>query len=270
MANLSLEHGNSDGSCLAYVWLGSVLGTHFGDYQAGFRFGKLGLRSGREARLDRFRARVYLVFAVHVAHWTQPLATSRAFLRRAFEAATGSGDLTYAAYSCIDLITHLLASGDPLDEVEREAENGLEFAQEGGVRSCRRQSSLSQLRLIRTLRGLTADFPPSTMQQFDESRVRAHLESNRELSICACWYWIRKLQARVLAGDYAAALAAASKAKPLLWTAPTQIELAEYHFYGALARAAHYDEAPAEERSQHLASSGRSSQADRGLGEELP
>jgi hypothetical protein len=31
MAALSLEHGNSDGSCLAYAWLGSVLGMYFGD-----------------------------------------------------------------------------------------------------------------------------------------------------------------------------------------------------------------------------------------------
>ena len=28
----------------------------------------------------------------------------------------------------------------------------------------------------------------------------------------ACWYWIRKLQARYIAGDYAAAMDAASKA----------------------------------------------------------
>src|SRR5258707_11338838 len=31
MAILSLEHGNSDGSSLAYAWLGGVLGTYFGD-----------------------------------------------------------------------------------------------------------------------------------------------------------------------------------------------------------------------------------------------
>ena len=74
MATLSLEHGNSDGSCLAYAWLGGVLGTYFGEYQAGFRFGKLGLDLVEKHGLDRFRARVYLVFAVHVAHWTQPLA----------------------------------------------------------------------------------------------------------------------------------------------------------------------------------------------------
>jgi predicted ATPase len=61
MAALSLEHGNCDGSCLAYAWLGSVLGMYFGDYQAGFRFGRLGLDLVEKRGLDRFRARVYLV-----------------------------------------------------------------------------------------------------------------------------------------------------------------------------------------------------------------
>ena len=32
--NLSLERGNCDGSCFAYVWLGMVAGPRFGDYQA--------------------------------------------------------------------------------------------------------------------------------------------------------------------------------------------------------------------------------------------
>src|SRR5260221_9099689 len=41
MANLSLEYGNCDGSCLGYVWLGGGLGTFFGGYPAGVRFGKL-------------------------------------------------------------------------------------------------------------------------------------------------------------------------------------------------------------------------------------
>ena len=46
MVNLSLEHGNSDGSCHAYGWVGMLLGPRFGDYPSGFRFGKLGRRSG--------------------------------------------------------------------------------------------------------------------------------------------------------------------------------------------------------------------------------
>src|SRR5207237_2767866 len=87
MATLSLEHGNSDGSCLAYAWLGGVLGTYFGDYQAGFRFGRLGVALVAQHWLDRFTPPVDLVSAVHVAHWTQQLKICRAFLRRAFQAA---------------------------------------------------------------------------------------------------------------------------------------------------------------------------------------
>ncbi len=252
MAALSLEHGNSDGSCLAYVWLGSVLGMYFGDYQAGFRFGKLGLDLVEKRGLDRFRARVYLVFAVHVAHWTQPLATSRAFLRRAFEAAQEAGDLSYAAYSCIDLTAHLFASGAPLDQVEREAEIGIKFAQDVGFGLADNNLTV-QFRLVRMLRGLTLDFGSFNDATFDESRLVQRFENNRELSICACWYWICKLQAGIYVSDSVAAIAATTKVSPLLWTAPTQIEQSEYQFYGALAQAARCDEAPAEERSQHLA-----------------
>ena len=48
-------------------------------------------------------------------------------------------------------------------------------------------------------------------------------------------YWIRKLQARILADDYAAAAAAAAKAERLLWMSPAIFERADYHFYAALA-----------------------------------
>jgi len=251
MATLSLEHGNSDGSCLAYAWLGGVLGTYFGDYQAGFRFGKLGLDLVEKHRLDRFSARVYLVFAVHVAHWTQQLKICRAFLRRAFQAAQDAGDLSYAAYACIDLITNRFATGDPLGEVEREAEDGLEFARKvrfGLAGDC----ITGQLRLIRTLRGLTPDFNCFNDADFDEDSFSRRLESNPQLAIGACWYWIRKLQGCVYAGDSASATAAAAKVESLLWTAPTQFEHAEYHFYAALARAGRCDTSAVEERSEHL------------------
>src|SRR5262249_56621093 len=35
--NLSLEHGNSDGSCFAYVIVGTVAGARFVDYHTAFR-----------------------------------------------------------------------------------------------------------------------------------------------------------------------------------------------------------------------------------------
>ena len=72
------------------------------------------------------------------------------------------------------------------------------------------------------------------------------------LALPECRYWIRKLQARVYANDYASAIEAASKAQRLLWTSPSFFEVAEYHFYGALARAGQYDASSAEERPQRM------------------
>ena len=36
-----------------------------------------------------------------------------------------------------------------------------------------------------------------------------------------CWYWVRKLQARFFAGDFASAIEASLKALPLLWRSPS-------------------------------------------------
>jgi len=59
------------------------------------------------------------------------------------------------------------------------------------------------------------------------------------------------MQARFWANEPAAALAAATKARGLLWTSRSLIEHVEYHFYGAVARAALCNEA-AETSAPHL------------------
>jgi PAS domain S-box-containing protein len=251
MTILSLDHGNADGSCLAYAWVGGVLGTHFGDYQAGFRFARTAVDLVEKRALDRFRARVYLVFAAHVAHWTQPLKQRHDLLRRAFKAAQEAGDYTYAAYSCVDLITNLLASGEPLGEVEREAEVALNFAENVQFKLIV-DVITAQLKLIRMLRGLTPHFSFFDGAALDEARFEQRLETDPQLSVAACWYWIRKLQACVFAGEATSAVAAASRAAIVLWRVPTQFELAEYHFYAGLARAAYCNTVPAAQRSEHL------------------
>src|SRR5437016_1152617 len=250
MANLSLEHGNSDGSCFAYVVLGMLLGPRFGNYRAGFSFGKLGLDLVEQRGLRRFEARVYMIFGNLVIPWTQPIRSGRSLVRRAFDVANRLGDLTFAGYSRNHLITNLLATGEPLGEVLREAETGLEFARQlrfGYVADI----ITGQLRLIRTLCGLTPQFDSFNDTEFDESRFEQHLAEDPWLRLVACWYFIRKLQARFLAGAYGAAIEAAENARRLLWTSSKTFELADYQFYAALARAALCDAASAPHRAQH-------------------
>ncbi len=135
--------------------------------------------------------------------------------------------------------------------MQQEAEIRLEF-----VRKTRFglvvDTLTAQLQLIRTLRGLTSDFSSFNDARFDENQFEQHLEADPRLAFATCWYWVRKLQGRFFAGDYASAIAAAAKAQALLWTSPSFFETAEYHFYAALARSALYGAASADERVQHL------------------
>jgi PAS domain S-box-containing protein len=251
MVNLSLTHGNSDGSCYAYALLGAVLGSNLGQYQAGFRFGKLALDLVEKRGLGRFKGRVYSCFGHHILPWTQHLHNGRAWNRLGFNAAKETGDLAFAAFCCSNMVANLLAGGDPLEEVQREAENGLQFAQkmQFGLVS---DYITAQLRFIRTLRGLTPKFGSFSDAEFDESQFEQHLEGNPGLAIAACRYWIRKLQARFYAEDYASAIESASKAQVILRRSQTFFDVAEYPFYSALAHAASYASASPDARTRHL------------------
>ncbi|MEX3985350.1 AAA family ATPase [Paraburkholderia sp. EG287A] len=250
MINLSLERGNADASSFAYASLGLIAGPRFGDYETGYRFGRLGYELVERRGLKRFQAATYLLFGNLVLPWKRPVRAGRELLRRAFEAANRSGDLNFAAHCCNQLNTNLLAAGDPLEEVQGEAERGLAFAQKMRFGASIDVIS-AQLGLVRTLRGLTPVFGRFDDANFDELRIERRFTENPDLAMAECWYWIRKLQARFFAGDHGAAVDAALRARRLLWVSLT-FELAEYHFYGALSRAASFDMATAEERQVHL------------------
>ena len=251
MANLSLEHGNTDGSCLAYVGLGVVLGPYFGEFQAAYRFGQLGVDLVEKRGLDRFKGLVYVVFGGLVNPWTRHVRTGRPLLRRVFDAAHEVGDLNCAVYSYLHLVPHLLASGDPLGEVQREAEAGLDFVRQVRFGHAVRTIT-AQLQLIRTLRGRTLRFGSFDDSGFDEEQFERHFEQDPRMAISACRYWVRKLQARLIAGDYAGAIAAAAHAEPSIWASVGFFDQAEYRYYAALAHSALCDGASAAERVQHL------------------
>ena len=108
---------------------------------------------------------------------------------------------------------------------------------------------MSQQRFIATMQGRTATFSTFSDAQFDEAAFEAQLTGDR-MTMMVCFYWILKLKARFLSGDYAEALAAADKAKPLLWAAAVQIQLLDYFYYTALTVAALYENASADEQTE--------------------
>src|SRR5712675_2390333 len=88
----------------------------------------------------------------------------------------------------------------------------------------------------------------ATFSTFSDATFEAQLTGDR-MTLMIAWYWILKLKARFLSGDYADALAAADKVKPLLSAAAAQIQLLDYFYYTALTVAALYENASADEQS---------------------
>lgn len=252
LVTLSLEHGNCDGSCFGYVWLAMFAGPRFNNYKDAFRFAQLGYDLVEQRGLTRYQARTYMNVGCTVLPWVKHVASGRDLIRRAFDAAYRVGDLTFASYSCDQIVTNYLAVGDPLAEVQTECENGLAFARQHGfglvVELC-----AAQLGLIRSMRGLTPRVGVLDYEGYTESETELRFSSNRNLALAEFYYWTRKSQARFLAGDRAAAVEASLHADPLAWTSSGQFETAEHPLYGALSHAAAWDVASDEQRPKHLA-----------------
>jgi len=240
MVNVSMQHGTSGASAYACTHFGLILGRAFHRYREGYGFGRLACDLVEKYVLISSQAKVYGTMGV-VAFWTQPVATAIDFERACFRTASETGDLTWACYSIFESVTVLLLRNDPLDAVLRESERGLDFvrkARYGDVADI----IANQQRFIATMQGRTATFSTFSDEQFDEAAFEAQLTGDR-MPMMICWYWIGKLKARFLSGGYVEAVAAADKAKALLWCAFGQTVLVDYYYYTVLTVAALFENA---------------------------
>jgi PAS domain S-box-containing protein len=244
MVNISLQHGTSGAS--AYAGFGFILGPVFHRYRDGYRFAKLACDLVGKDGFLADQALVYIETG-HVAVWTQPIETAIDFHRVAFRTATETGDLTTACYSALHCTRDLLLRGDPLDTVWHESERSLDFVRKARYHDAADAIVCNQ-RFIAAMQGRTANLSTFSDSQFDEAAFEAQLTDDRTSSM-VCAYWIIKLQARFLAGDYVVALDAAQRAQPQLWALVGVFQLLDYFYYKALTVAALYENASADEQA---------------------
>jgi PAS domain S-box-containing protein len=247
MANVSMQHGASGAAAHAYGFWGIVLASVFHRYRDAFGFAKLACDLVEKHGFIAYRSKVYLAMAA-VAFWTQPIANVIAYMRTGFRTAIETGDLYFACYGMHGRITSLLLRSDPLDVVWRESEMALDLAREAKYGDTSR-IIISQQRFIAAMQGRTVTLSTFSDAQFDEATFEARLTGDC-MSLTIAWYWILKLKARFLSGDYAEALAAANKAKPLLLATHVLIELLDYFYYTALTVSALYENASGDEQQE--------------------
>src|SRR5699024_10681691 len=113
-----------------------------------------------------------------------------------------------------------------------------------------RELTLPYRQIVRCLTGRTAG--PSSFEdgEFNESR---YLKDAKDNWTALALYWINRLQAAYLAGDYETARMSAAEATKSLPSVMGMIREAEYVFYAALTFGALGRGAPEQERSAMLA-----------------
>jgi tetratricopeptide (TPR) repeat protein len=246
MVKLSVQHGTSKDSALAYAAWGTLLAGVFHRYDEGYRFAKLACDLVEKHGFIVSQASVYVATGM-VAVWTQSIGTAIDFWRKGFRAAYETGGPTWACYCMFQTVSYRLLRNDPLDEVEPEADTALDFVRKAKFGDAT-DIVVSQQRFIATMQGRTATFSTFDDAHFDEATFEAQLTGNR-MPLVICWYSILKLKARFLSGDYQEALDAANKVKVLLPAAAGQFMLLDYFYYAALTLAALYENATTDEQN---------------------
>jgi predicted ATPase/signal transduction histidine kinase len=223
MVKLSIDFGHSS-SCIGYGSLGIVLGPAFGRYQDGERFARVAVAVTEKHGFLVHRPGAYVLLQM-ASLWTRTINEALACLDIVDKTAAETGEVVFACISAEHRVTNLLARGDRLDLIWSESVNSLTFVRKKGYAHIV-DILLATQSFIATLRGATS---------LDSLICDETALLRTRIPVVECFYRILQLQFYYLMGDAAAAVDAAQRAKPLLWSARCHIQAGTFQFYRALA-----------------------------------
>ena len=228
---LSLRHGRARSTPIGEALYGLGVSAFLGARRAGFRFGELAVLNAEKSDNPVVENQVLLIYAAFVRFWAGRLVDDEPLLRRGYELSRKCGDMLFANFHILGLMSHGLARGAPLGELQQLIEWGEDL-----IRRSRDTYSLDTIEkwrdVVAALRGpriLGAETPESLLPREGEQAENPTSECYRRVMLC---------QFRWFAGDAVGALAAGREAERIIWRAPGHLIVQEHAFYYGLALAA--------------------------------
>ncbi|MDC3959849.1 AAA family ATPase [Polyangium jinanense] len=197
-ANISLEHGHADESIYGYMLYGMHLATSLGRYAEAGAFGKLALRLDERRGSAGEPCRLNFVYGSY-AHFLEPIPDVLGYLRKAYRTGLATGDYIYLSYACSHIVLLRLALGDPLKDVDEEAERLLALMERTKVASSIAVQTLVR-RILAALAGRTIDVRSLSGDGFDEDTFVASLRE-RGVHFALSWYRAARITLAFLNGD---------------------------------------------------------------------
>lgn len=146
MVELTLDHGASPESTHGLAWFGAIISDKYDAYEDGLSF-----CLAARALVDKYgfeEHRTSVLLAVdQVAPWTRPLSFSLERVREALDAAHAAGDVGWMCYARNHLVSDLIAMGEEIPNIRREAEESIAVTRRFGYTDIEHILA-AQLRLV--------------------------------------------------------------------------------------------------------------------------
>ncbi|WP_170975840.1 ATP-binding sensor histidine kinase [Rhizobium sp. FY34] len=146
MVELTLDHGASPESTHGLAWFGAMISDKYDAYADGLSF-SLAAR----AILDKYgfeEHRTSVLLAVdQVSPWTRSMPYALERVREALDAAHAAGDVGWMCYARNHLVSDLIAMGEEIPKIRREAEESIAVTRRFGYTDIEHILA-AQLRLV--------------------------------------------------------------------------------------------------------------------------
>ena len=115
LVNLSIQHGNTKISPIAYAWHGSTITAISEEFNLAWQFGQVAIRlNEQKIHNSAIACKLYNMVANFISPFNSPLKECLPSLRQAYSLGLESGDKLYASYSIINELRTALSTGMPL------------------------------------------------------------------------------------------------------------------------------------------------------------
>jgi predicted ATPase/signal transduction histidine kinase/tRNA A-37 threonylcarbamoyl transferase component Bud32 len=248
MVRLSVKYGNCAPSSYGYSIYGAMLCDKFGDIEAGYRFGLLGLSLLDHMNANSYRCKVSYIFNAMIQHFKEHDKKTITPLQYGMQSGLQTGDIEFASYCNWTIAINLFLSGNNLEIINRNIFNYFMLTQ---------QLKMTAVALsIGAIRQAIFNFQEGTFiknilkgETFDETSMIPKFGNNS--SWLSTFYFAKNILSYFFE-DYTQAIENARQTEQYQESNPGFLMYCVNNFYYSLALLANYKNVTPSEQKQYL------------------
>ncbi len=248
MVRLSVKYGNSEAATYGYSLYGAIICDKFGEVEAGYRFGRLGLSLLNKIDAISLKTKVIFVFNAMIRHYKEIVKDTIVPMQHGMQNGLETGDIEYSGYSAWSLSYHLFCSTVNLELIDQKIDNYATLMHHTKLESVAYSiSSIRQLILNFQTSSETNNIWKS--ETFDEADMIAGLGNNS--SWLSTFYFTKNIL-NYYFNNYTQAIENARLTEQYQESNPGFYLYCVNNFYYSLALLANYKNVTSTEQKQYL------------------